>query len=257
MQQQQYENHKQIVYNYYLFTGVPILLLIGIAIGKIISNASNDLGWILLLIGWILLTLLFRSRAFALKAQDRAIRAEEGLRYFILTGKRLDERLTIKQIIALRFASDEELALLAQKAADEGLSNNAIKKKIRNWRADYYRIEIAEANKENVSYGRSFSETAMTNCRRFDHRDELSAFNSLSGLLTNHSVDAYFTRPGDQQHYKAGEEQSSQFAFAVKVAAVGPKKCNSHGNDQWYTGEAGEQPKYDKSSTEKFGKDQQ
>jgi hypothetical protein len=140
MQEQRYDNHKQIVYSYYLFTGVPILLLIGIAIVKIINNASNDLGWILLLIGWILLTMLFRSRAFALKAQDRAIRAEEGLRYFILTGKRLDERLTIKQIIALRFASDKELVLLAQKAADEGLSNDAIKRQISSWRADNYRI---------------------------------------------------------------------------------------------------------------------
>ena len=140
MQEQRYDNHKQIVYSYYLFTGVPILLLIGIAIVKIINNASNDLGWILLLIGWILLTLLFRSRAFALKAQDRAIRAEEGLRYFILTGKRFDERLTIMQIIALRFASDEELVLLAQKAADEGLSNDAIKRQISSWRADNYRI---------------------------------------------------------------------------------------------------------------------
>lgn len=93
--------------------------------------------------------------------------------------------------------------------------------------------------------------------RRFDQLDVMAELNSHSALLTNHSVDADFSRSGDQQHHKAGEEQTRQFAFAVKVAAVSPKECNSHGNDQWYTGEAGEQPEYDKSSTEKFGKDQQ
>lgn len=142
MKEQNYKNHTQVVYGYYLFTGVPILILIALAIQKIISgNGSNlELNIMLLLIGWILLTMLFRSRSFALKAQDRAIRAEEGLRYFILTGKRLDQRLTISQVIALRFAGDEEFPALAQKAADENLSNREIKMQIKNWRSDWYRI---------------------------------------------------------------------------------------------------------------------
>lgn len=142
MKEQNYKNHTQVVYGYYLFTGVPILILIALAIQKIISgNGSNlELNIMLLLTGWILLTMLFRSRSFALKAQDRAIRAEEGLRYFILTGKRLDQRLTIGQVIALRFAGDEEFPALAQKAADENLSNREIKMQIKNWRSDWYRI---------------------------------------------------------------------------------------------------------------------
>lgn len=142
MKEQNYKNHTQVVYGYYLFTGVPILILIALAIQKIISgNGSNlELNIMLLLTGWILLTMLFRSRSFALKAQDRAIRAEEGLRYFILTGKRLDQRLTISQVIALRFAGDEEFPALAQKAADENLSNREIKMQIKNWRSDWYRI---------------------------------------------------------------------------------------------------------------------
>ena len=80
------------------------------------------------------------ARAFALKAQDRAIRAEENLRHFSITGKLLDKRLTINQIIALRFASDEEFVLLAQKAADENISAKEIKMSIKNWRGDYYRV---------------------------------------------------------------------------------------------------------------------
>lgn len=79
-------------------------------------------------------------RTYALKAQDRAIRAEENLRHFILTGKPFDSRLNIRQIIALRFASDEELPSLAKKAAEESLRSKQIKEEIKNWRADNYRI---------------------------------------------------------------------------------------------------------------------
>ncbi len=79
-------------------------------------------------------------RTYALKAQDRAIRAEENLRHFILTGKPFDSRLNIRQIIALRFASDEELPTLAKKAAEENLHSKEIKQQIKDWRADNYRI---------------------------------------------------------------------------------------------------------------------
>ncbi len=79
-------------------------------------------------------------RVFALKAQDRAIRAEENLRHFAMTGKLLDPRLTIRQIIGLRFASDEEFLALAKRAADENLSEDAIKRAVKNWRGDYYRV---------------------------------------------------------------------------------------------------------------------
>jgi hypothetical protein len=78
-------------------------------------------------------------RSFPLKAQDRAIRAEENLRHYVLTGKLLDSRLRISQVIALRFASDDEFVALAKKAAEEGLNNDAIKREIRTWRADHHR----------------------------------------------------------------------------------------------------------------------
>jgi len=80
------------------------------------------------------------SRVFPLKAQDRAIRAEEGLRYFILTGKRLDPRLKMSQVIGLRFASDDELPALARRAADENLSLDQIKQAVKNWRPDRDRL---------------------------------------------------------------------------------------------------------------------
>jgi hypothetical protein len=79
-------------------------------------------------------------RVFPLKAQDRAIRAEEQLRHYVLTGKLLDARLSVRQIVALRFASDAELVSLAQRAADQSLSPDAIKREVKQWRADTYRV---------------------------------------------------------------------------------------------------------------------
>jgi hypothetical protein len=86
------------------------------------------------------LFICYYGRDFALKAQDRAIRAEENLRHFVLTGKLLDGRLTTKQIIALRFASDSEFVTLAERAANENLKVEEIKKAIINWRPDHHRV---------------------------------------------------------------------------------------------------------------------
>ena len=77
---------------------------------------------------------------FPLRAQDRAIRAEERLRYFILTQKTLPENLRISQIIALRFADDAEFPGLVDRAVKEGMSAKEIKAAIQNWKGDYYRV---------------------------------------------------------------------------------------------------------------------
>ena len=79
------------------------------------------------------------SRWFALRAQDRAIRVEENLRHYILSGKALDSRLRMGQVIALRFAPDDEFVDLANKAAEEGMHSAEIKKAIQNWKADHNR----------------------------------------------------------------------------------------------------------------------
>lgn len=139
---QQYKNHRQIVVTYHVFT---VLAMLALLIGSIINlaNATKDNVYsasLLVLVSLLIMSAAMHARSFALKAQDRAIRAEENLRYFILTGKRLDTRLKLGQVIALRFASDEELPALAERAAEENLSNNAIKKLIKNWRPDTHRV---------------------------------------------------------------------------------------------------------------------
>jgi hypothetical protein len=141
MTEQNYKNHRQIVFTYHILTGLAIIaLLIGAIRNAIYSDRDNFYSaTLIILVALIFISFYIYARAFALKAQDRAIRAEENLRYYVLTGKLLPDRLTTKQIVALRFASDEELPELIDHAMAENLSGDAIKKQIKNWRPDYYR----------------------------------------------------------------------------------------------------------------------
>ena len=91
------------------------------------------------LLAKLALLAIFLSSPFALKAQDRAIRAEENLRHFVMAGKLLPKALTIQQIIALRFAPDEEFIALVERTVRENLSNDDIKKAIVNWKEDNHR----------------------------------------------------------------------------------------------------------------------
>ena len=144
MPTQDYANHRRFVP---MFHGVLFGLLLLTLIGSVV-NLYKSLGdhqrlysaSLIVVLTVTTLILSFLSRIFALKAQDRAIRAEENLRHFVLTGKLLDARLTIRQIIGLRFAPDGEFAELAAKAARENLSEDQIKRAVKDWKADTYRV---------------------------------------------------------------------------------------------------------------------
>jgi hypothetical protein len=142
MPDQNFKNHIRLLP---LYHGLTFLLILAGLIGSIInllhSDASSHYSAALLVVVFmVLVSIFFFARLFALKAQDRAIRAEENFRYYILTGKPLDKQLRLGQIIALRFASDEEMPALAKKAVDEKLSQKEIKMAVRNWRADHHRV---------------------------------------------------------------------------------------------------------------------
>lgn len=144
MKEQNYSNHTRLVAGFHLVL-LPILLLtlIGSCVNLYKSWGDHtrfySAALILVLTFCVILTALL-ARMFALKAQDRAIRAEENFRHYLLAGKPLDPRLTVRQIIGLRFASDAEFPALAAKAAEEGTSEDDIKKSVNNWRADHYRV---------------------------------------------------------------------------------------------------------------------
>jgi hypothetical protein len=82
-------------------------------------------------------------RDYSLKVQDRVIRLEEKIRYERLLPPDLLERshiLTMKQVIALRFASDAELASMVKRTLAEGLNPKAIKQGIQTWKPDMQRV---------------------------------------------------------------------------------------------------------------------
>lgn len=141
MKEQSFKNHGRYVFMFHIVTYAAITAVIIGSVVNLANSSKENLysASLLVVVSLILASLAWFGRLFALKVQDRAIRAEENFRHFILTGKPLDNRLRMRQIIALRFAPDEEFAILCQQAADKNLKGADIKKAIQNWRADHHR----------------------------------------------------------------------------------------------------------------------
>ena len=141
MNEQNYQNHGRYIFLWHILTGLAVIAVVIGSIINLANSAKENLysASLLVAVSLILASIFWYARAFALKAQDRAIRAEENFRHFILTGKPLDSRLRMSQIIALRFAPDEEFSELARKAAEEKMSNKEIKIAVKSWKADHHR----------------------------------------------------------------------------------------------------------------------
>lgn len=139
MAPQNYHNHIRFSPAFH-FVAIP---LIAIGEGFAIYNfycAPNLTNGLLIFIFILIGIVALFARWFGLRNQDRAARADERLRYYILTQKMLPADLRMGQILGLRFASDEEFEALAERAVVEKLSSKEIKKAIKNWRGDYHRI---------------------------------------------------------------------------------------------------------------------
>ncbi len=145
MPEQSYQNHLRF-YTPHHFVFYPLLFLLftsSICCGFVYEN--QRLLWfavaiVFLLLGW--LSFMMRQH-YALGNQDRIITLEMRFRYFALTGQRLEvvaPQLSFKQIAALRFAGDEELPSLLERALKEDLSPGAIKKAIAHWQPDHMRV---------------------------------------------------------------------------------------------------------------------
>lgn len=97
----------------------------------------------LILLAVACLLLVFKVRMYSVKVQDRVIRLEERLRLAQLMPEPLRSRipeLTVDQLCGLRFASDAEVAKLTERALNEKLSRADIKKAIKTWRPDNWRV---------------------------------------------------------------------------------------------------------------------
>jgi len=86
---------------------------------------------------------LFASRLMVLAVQNRLIRLEMRLRFDRLFGAAASDNfdaLALRQIIALRFASDAELPGLVQRVRSKELATpTAVKQAIRDWQPDFLR----------------------------------------------------------------------------------------------------------------------
>ena len=140
---QNYENHRRYIFGYHVAAGFLAFAFVVYAVYEVIVDFSASalfavfLGVALVLVG-------FYAREFALKAQDRVIRLEETLRLGWLLPEDLKSHiasLSMDQLVALRFASDDELPELTRKVLTDPITDREeIKKLIKDWRPDNYRV---------------------------------------------------------------------------------------------------------------------
>jgi hypothetical protein len=142
---QNFKNHTRFNPPFHFFI-LPVLLLnlifsIYVTIHHWPEHRILFLWWIVMSIVLFMMTGISRSQT--LRAQDRIIRLEEHLRLAALLpaeDRAHINELSVKQLIALRFASDDELPALVRKTLTQNLEPQAIKQSIVNWRGDYYRV---------------------------------------------------------------------------------------------------------------------
>lgn len=141
MAEQSYQNHAHrpiLTTVLWVFSIVALVLIVQQM--RSAGVERRDLAILMLvfamfLTGWI-------SRAYTVRLQDRVIMLEMKVRIAELLPAGADAQLaqlTKQQIVALRFASDEELGPLLDRAVRDKLKPNEIKAAIRNWRPDPYR----------------------------------------------------------------------------------------------------------------------
>jgi hypothetical protein len=147
---QTFANHTRIDPLFHFFvlpvSGLVVLGVIFHSILHIVREPGVESvvhGVIHILLAFALLTAVIKIRTYSLKVQDRVIRLEERLRLTQILPEPLRSRipeLTEDQLCGLRFASDGEVAKLAERALNEKLSRKDIKAAIKNWRPDYWRV---------------------------------------------------------------------------------------------------------------------
>jgi hypothetical protein len=141
-QPQSFSNHTKWdpLFHFILIPIAVINLLVVIV--HLYRSPSLLTAWILVLAMGAVLT-LFKMRLYSLKVQNRLICLEEKVRMRTVLPQSHHahiDQLTPTQFVGLRFAADEELAALVERAAKEKLSRADIKKAIVKWRADEYRV---------------------------------------------------------------------------------------------------------------------
>ena len=140
---QTYANHVRWHPPFHFFLMPVALVLLILTIVNVVRHPDLLESWILLLIGVMTPVAFLLIRINPLRAQDRVIRLEERMRLQSLLNEPLRSRigeLSEGQLVALRFASDAEIAALVERALKEQMKGADIKKAIVSWRADLFRV---------------------------------------------------------------------------------------------------------------------
>ena len=139
---QNFRNHGRIVPVYHIYVFLILVACFVWAGYRLVTGFSADTMMAFLLIV-ALFMLFFSVRVQILTVQDRVIRLEMRLRLRQLLAADLAERagdLPIKQLVALRFASDAELpGLVEEVLAGRLTSQKDIKQRVRDWQGDFLR----------------------------------------------------------------------------------------------------------------------
>lgn len=139
---QNFSNHRRFIPLYHFVTFGILVVNFIYAVYRAVRAFSFEsaLG---ILVAFALLCIFFFARTFALTVQDRVIRAEMRLRLAKILPHDLAariEELDRDQFIALRFASDAEMPdLMREVLTNQIRDRDEIKKRIKNWQADYFR----------------------------------------------------------------------------------------------------------------------
>jgi hypothetical protein len=139
---QNLKNHARFDPAYHFLLFAVYLLNLVYAGFHLYRQPSLSSGWYLVL-SLLAVVPLLKLRPYPLKVQDRVIRLEERVRLQTLAPQEWRtqlHRLNENQLIALRFAADDEVVELARQALEQNLTRKQIKERIRNWRPDNWRV---------------------------------------------------------------------------------------------------------------------
>lgn len=142
MAEQTYQNHTRSDVKFHYFLCPVLIVNLGVAVARAVHRANAWHLWNIA-VALALLLLATMVRTYALRVQDRVIRLEERIRMAALLpmdAQMLQRELKTGQIIALRFASDAELADLTERTVREDLAPKVIKQQIKVWRPDTHRV---------------------------------------------------------------------------------------------------------------------
>jgi hypothetical protein len=135
-------NHVRIDPPFHYFV-LPVFVISWIVSIVFLVRHPGFLHFWIVIFNTALIVAAIRFRQYALKVQDRVIRLEERLRLATLLPESLRPQianLRERQFIALRFASDQEVPALVERALAANLAPADIKKLIKDWRPDYWRV---------------------------------------------------------------------------------------------------------------------